>query len=351
MAKHQKMSSLQFEDLPDEVILKSLGFLDIKELILCGQVSKRLRSIANDESLWLKLNFCGRKVPYDFIEKAAGNGCQYLSLARCDIIGLTGKSKTSFKLKYLNVSYVPKGVQKLVQNCSALQKLSVAGLTLDSDDIQYICQNSKTLQVLDLADCKFDLHELKESQIGQTLEVLELEYCNFVTKSLQDLLTNCAHLTELNICVHYKQRLLDPHIEALVDNLTPTILKVNLGFQENLQDEHLKKLVNRCNKITHLGLNSTKITNNSVHNIIEQLKASLEKLDVSQCNLDFATLLQLKSMPALKALIFEPTWPEDDHAEVIENLKQQLRHISINEDEDHIYYMASPGEENSVTVS
>ena len=71
MAKRQKLSPYQLDDLPDEVILNMLGFLDIKELLLCGQVSKRLQAIANDESLWLKLNLCGRKVPYDFIEKAA----------------------------------------------------------------------------------------------------------------------------------------------------------------------------------------------------------------------------------------------------------------------------------------
>ena len=348
MAKRQKLSSYQLDDLPDEVILNMLGFLDIKELLLCGQVSKRLRAIANDESLWLKLNLHKRKVPYDFIEKAAGNGCQYLSLTGCDILHFTGKSKTSFKIKYLNVAYTRKGVQKLVQNCSALQKLSVAGLTLDLDDIQFICQNSKTLQVLDLMGCKFDYLKLKESQIGQTVEDLELEYCNFRTKSIQDLLTNCAHLTELNFCVHQRNAeteienvdwLLDPQIQAFVDNLTPTILKVALGFHKNFQDEHVKKLVKRCNKITHLYLSSCKITNNSVHNIIEQLKASLEKLDVSHTNLDFATLLGLKSMPALKALIFYSII--DDRAEGIENLKQKLRRISINEDQ-FFYYIACP---------
>ena len=72
---------------------------DHKELLLCGQVSKRLRAIANDESLWLKLNLSKRKVPYDFIEKAAGNGCQYLSLVGC---ALTGKSEASFKLKRIS---------------------------------------------------------------------------------------------------------------------------------------------------------------------------------------------------------------------------------------------------------
>ena len=126
MAKHQKLSSYQLDELPDEVILKIVGFLDLKGLLLCGQVSKRLQAIANDESLWLKLNFCNRKVPYDFIEKAAGNGCKYLGLFGCDIIGLTGKTKLSLNLKYLSVSEGCQGVQKLVQHCSALQKLSLS---------------------------------------------------------------------------------------------------------------------------------------------------------------------------------------------------------------------------------
>ena len=332
MAKRQKLSSYQLDDLPDEVTLKMLGFLNIKELLLCGQVSKRIRAIANDESLWLKLNLYERKVPYGFIEKAAGNGCQYLSLARCDIIGLTGKSKTSFKLRYLNVSYAPTGVKKLVQNCSALQKLSVAGLTLDSDDIQYICQNSKTLQVLDLMGCKFDYLKLKESQIGQTVEDLELEYCNFRTKSIQDLLTNCAHLTELNFCVHQRNAeteienvdwLLDPQIQAFVDNLTPTILKVALGFHKNFQDEHVKKLVKRCNKITHLDLEETLITNDSLQSIIQHLNTSLEELDVNHTEIDFDALLQLKSVATLKRLVCGLG------DESFKNLKLQLPHVRV----------------------
>ena len=44
-------------------------------------------------------------------------------------------------------------------------------------------------------------------------------------------------------------------------------------------------------------------------------------------------------MPALKALIFYSII--DDHAEGIENLKQKLRRISINEDQ-FFNYIASP---------
>ena len=290
----------------------------MKELLLFGQASKRHRAIANDESLWLKLNHLDKKVPYDFIEKAAGNGCQYLGLFACDIIGFTGISKSSLNFKYLNVRGGCQGVLKLIQNCSSLQKLSVAHLILDHSvdfDFQYICQNRQTLQVLDLQGSKLDFR--------------------YHTELVQDLLTNCAYLTELNIST-YSVMLLDRDlIKALVDNLTPTILKVSLGGQKNLQDEHVKKLVKRCNNITHLDLKYTSITKDSVDSIYEQLKTSLQKLRIkgSETHIDFAKLFLLKSMPALKTLICdEPV--NDNEEEGIENLKQQLPHVSISEEED-----------------
>ena len=74
------MSSMQFEDLPDEDILKIFSFLDIKDILKCGQVSKRLWLISKDESLWLKLNLFQRTVPSEFIQKASENGCKYLNV-------------------------------------------------------------------------------------------------------------------------------------------------------------------------------------------------------------------------------------------------------------------------------
>ena len=140
MAELQKLLSYQLDDLPDEVILRILYFLDMKELLLFGQASKRHRAIANDESLWLKLNLSGTKISYDFIKKATENGCQYLSLT-FDILHMTEKSESLFKLKYLNMSEGlshSSGLPKLLQNCSLLQKLSVADFPLDSDDVKHI---------------------------------------------------------------------------------------------------------------------------------------------------------------------------------------------------------------------
>jgi hypothetical protein len=283
-----------------------------------------------------------QQLPYDFIEKALENGCQYLSLAGSGIQHLTGKSEFPYKLKYLNMSmnmsqnmYKKKyqklsqkvmknsqGLPKMVQNCTSLQKLSVGTLPLDSDDIQYVCQNGQTLQVLDIGGCYIDA-------------------CN-LTKLLQ----NCAHLTELNIGAAYgKKDYSVTYIQALVDNLTPTVLKVALDDQDNLKDEHVKTLVKRCNNITHLDLSCTSITNDSVQSIIKHLKSSLENLDVTRTNVDFVTLFQFKTMPLLKTLIF---FADENMEEDFENLEQQLSHIrlisithirliSINGDLGHLY--------------
>jgi hypothetical protein len=80
MSKSQKLSFFHIEGLPDEIILKIFSLLDIKGVLQCGQVSKRLRDISNDQCLWSKLNLYGRVVPYGFIEKAVQNGCEYLNL-------------------------------------------------------------------------------------------------------------------------------------------------------------------------------------------------------------------------------------------------------------------------------
>ena len=193
--------------------------------------------------------------------------------------------------------------------------MSVADFPLASDDIKHICQNGQTLQVLNIGGC-------------------EVEFQNR-TKLLQDLFTNCPHLTELNISADYDyaDHLLDLHLQALVDKLTPTILKVNLAFQRSLRDEHVKTLVKRCNKITQLDLSYTQITNDSVQSIIIHLNTSLEKLRVSQTEVDSVAIHELKSVTTLKTLIY-------DYLEDIENLKQQLPHIRIGSEED--LQIASP---------
>ena len=77
-----------FQDSPDEVILKVLTYLDINELVRFGEVSKRMRAISNDITLWKKMNLSRNQrswcdefdVPNKFVKMVIENGCQYLSL-------------------------------------------------------------------------------------------------------------------------------------------------------------------------------------------------------------------------------------------------------------------------------
>ena len=68
-------------------------------------------------------------------------------------------------------------------------------------------------------------------------------------------------------------------VTAIVNNLTPNIRKVDLG--SILKDEHVKLLVETCNRITELKLAFTSITKDSVNSIATHLNLSLEKVDVS----------------------------------------------------------------------
>ena len=286
-------------------------------------------SVSNDQCLWSKLNLSGRHVPYGFIEKAVKNGCEYLDLGFTMVYG-GKKSEEPWKLKYLEMSqsadewdeYVMEVPEGVLQNCHFLQKLAVDHLLLYSCEIEQICQNGETLQILSLEGCNIDFEDR----------------CNLIQK----MFTKCSQLTELNICqgmgtsgVLVNNMLLDRHVCALVDSLTPKILKLNLGSQEFVKDKHVNTLVHRCNKITELDLSGTSITNDSIEVIIKQLN-SLQKLSLNFTKIDVSTILQLKSIPTLKIL---RCFYGNENTEKIKNLKLQLPHININE--EHLYIASS----------
>ena len=318
MSKRQKLSFFHLEGLPDEILLNVFSLLDIKGVFQCGQVSKRLRAISNDQTLWSKLNLSGRKVPHGFIKKAVHNKCEYLNLRQSSVNG-SKKSLLQWKLKYLDISqsdfprthlYVPEGV---LQNCHFLEKLAVDNLILKPRDIEQICQNGETLSILSLGQCR-------------------LPGTYYLT--IQELFSKCHQLTEVNIFSYSSCPWRDPNVCALVDNLTPNILKLDLCYQKSVNDKHVNTLVRRCNKITELNLSDTSITNDSVKSIVKHLN-SLEKLGVCCTNIDFSTIFQLQSMPTLKVLHCFGHGEKD--TERMKNLKLHLPHISINPPDDHFH--------------
>ena len=112
-------------DLPDEVLLKILSLLEIKDLIKCGKISKRIKAISHDESLWQKINLYGdQNVPSKFIEMVINRGCKYLSLFSAYSIGYLKIHKQS-QLKYLDLSLCAANdqiIEEILKSCHSLEK-------------------------------------------------------------------------------------------------------------------------------------------------------------------------------------------------------------------------------------
>ena len=72
---------LELADFPDEIILKVCASLDLKDLLNCGQVSKRFRRISHDEFLWQRIDLSGKSVSAAFIQFILDRGCKHLDLS------------------------------------------------------------------------------------------------------------------------------------------------------------------------------------------------------------------------------------------------------------------------------
>ena len=202
--KTVRMSNYQIQDLPNELLLKVQGFMETKDQIRFGQVSKRFRAISE---IWQKVNLCKKIVPVGFIEMILNQKCQYLSLYRAKMEGSSNLRIKSNELKYLDLSACDGNesfLEEILESCSSLEKLSMYNLKPSFKMISSICsQNGKTLKILDLEGC-----------YGLDLEVIQL------------IVQNCVELTEVNFA---KTRLSDNSVKFLVNNLTSKVVKLNLS--------------------------------------------------------------------------------------------------------------------------
>ena len=157
---------LNFQALPDELILKILRYSDIKDLINCGQVSKRTRKISHDGTLWVTANLERKIVKTELLEMILKKGCKTLNICHSAILGSLSSNIKSH-LRALKISQpVCKTVtatrqccdcednvgalEELLLSCSSLQHLQMEGVNISPKMAASICKNGKTLQILNL---------------------------------------------------------------------------------------------------------------------------------------------------------------------------------------------------------
>ena len=147
--KRQKISDLEISDMPDEIVLKILSYLDVKNLILCGHVSKKLRIMSHDETLWKNVKLCLKSIEIEFLQMVLNNGCKYLNLEESKFFGNLRLEKPS-QLKYLNLSYSyasTDSIEKILSSCHSLERLLLEDVGLTPKMVNRIChQNGKSLK-------------------------------------------------------------------------------------------------------------------------------------------------------------------------------------------------------------
>jgi hypothetical protein len=330
--------SIKFEELPSEVLVKILSFLEIVDFIKCSKTCKRIRVIFYDNSLWKRINLSKKRVPSEFLRKMIDDyGCKCLNLNEAKVIG-TLRLKYESQLKILDLSGCSAENQsvfeELLRSCSHLQKLSFTQKLKLEVMSQLTALNGKTLQIL-------NCWQGNQGRSGWNPDWLELSTIKCIIK-------NCPELKELtfwsgdnesdgenrsksNENLFYYCRIFRNNIDYLVNNIPPKIETFDFGYSA-FGEEQIKILVTRCTKLKELRLLVyTSDTNDSVTHIINYLKPTLEKLvidyGIGYGENNHQKLYKLKSMPKLKNLDFSYNTTDIN---VISELRKQLPYVSVN---------------------
>ena len=105
-----KVNYSQLENLPNEILLKIFNYINpkIKELLVFGHMSRRIRSVTHDQSLWQNVNLYRagifkNTVPAGLLQLVLENGCRRLYLTCSQIMGTLTLNQES-QLEYLRTA-------------------------------------------------------------------------------------------------------------------------------------------------------------------------------------------------------------------------------------------------------
>ena len=289
------LSTFRFEELPVEMRVKIMSYLDIRDKLRWMQVSKSIRFLCQDESLWQNINLSWKiGVPYSFINFVLEKNCISLILRGTKMIGRALQLTKMFPLRFLDLGHCDineRSMNELLFSCQSLEKLSLELLVFDPQTVKNtICiQNGQTLKTLDLETWSNLYPKIVYNSLGVGSLCTNTEQKMAIRREIgaiiPDIVKNCVNLTELNLG---SVNLFENSLHYLVNNLTPKISKLSLrgcGNSQIITDEHVKTLVTRCNKLTELNLSSCyKLTDMTLTNIFEHLKDTLEILDLNCCS-------------------------------------------------------------------
>ena len=330
-------TELECLPVPNEILVKIFGYLDIQDISRCGRVSHQFNMISKDASLWKsmgKLCIDEKEVPTEFLAYVVQRGITELSLYECTILPPKDMLTQPLNLKTLNLD-------------------ETRGDTTLLNEIL----TSNPMEKVDLRDCTSpNVHLFIKSlpETGSKLKSLNLyngllgNYGDLA--SISKIVNTCLSLEELNISCN---TLTVKAMDYLCENLTPNIFKLDIGIgsgelqfpqdHKGLNDNNIRALVKRCPKLKVLDIRSNvKVTyqglvaiSNGLHfleylGLPERVENELGLPRITYDNkvlphtINLTKMQALKSMKTLKELLFEDNSCSEEYQSI---LKKEIPHL------------------------
>lgn len=327
-----------WRDLPFELRLEILSYMQPREVIRCSIVSKAWHKMCFDGQLWAILDTSDfyQDIPGPMLVRiicSAGNFVRDLNLRGCVQLREHWNSKDG-----------------LTDACKNLENFSLEGCRIDRNSIHNFLHNGSRLVHINLSGLAgaSDAGMKIMSERCPQLEVLNVSWCNNVTtKGLKKVIKSCTKLKDLRAgeirgwddldFVHemFKQNTLERLVLMNCDTLTDESLAVLIeGVGSEIDYISGRPIVpprtfkhldfTRCRNISDKGLRTL------VHNI-----PSIEGLQLSKLNgvLDATLTDLLPTTPMLTHLDLEEL--EDLSNTVLQALAdspcaRRLRHLSVS---------------------
>ncbi|XP_036148552.1 uncharacterized protein LOC118647568 isoform X2 [Monomorium pharaonis] len=293
-----KKSYDSFSKLPDDTILNILKNLDLRSLCRVGRVNKRLNNLTRDPFLYTSLNM--RNIHFTYWRTNLwhkfhyfARRCKYLKeldLSYCDIpvvkfnvfIHTCGKRLTHLNLsrcRCVNNSVL----RQISKTCPNLKELNLSCCRFVNDKGFSYLENLRYLECLNLQTIeKMQTKTLcKILQRNQQLRNLNLANTNLnIDEIIVELKNSCPNLETINL---QRITITSKSIYALADckNLQEIYFGWLYDSIKNENEEDLKK---------------------SFHRLFSSLR--LEKLDITDCDVNQIILDSLKLCENLKSLTF-----------------------------------------------
>lgn len=258
---------LSWDQLPDELILRVLLCLPLTHLLRTSLVCKRWRRLAFDESLWHSVDLEGVTNMAAALELLLTTGVRRLRCPRTVIQELQFVDSSPVSVVQLDLSHcnVPtETLDAILSRCSALTHLSLESLELSDDILHHLSQNPDMME-LNMGGCA----GVSAASLGKMLqsftklEQLNISWCEFSSD----------------------------HVKAVVGNLPSSVTDLNLsGYRENLAQEDLEVLVDRCPNIITLDISDSVFLRTTCIPTLEQL-LNLKHLSLSRCYQIYAAAL------------------------------------------------------------